>query len=72
MSIFHRKAYKKIDKFLSTKVIYKIHIQIVELQKASGVTICNFNSYGKFNLRLLLCLMQLQKYRDTYIALAVS
>ena len=73
ISIFHRKAYKKIDKFLSFKVIYKIHIHIVELQKASGVIIYKFNSYGKFDLRLLLCLRQLQKYRDTYhIALPVS
>ena len=68
-----RKAYKKIDKFLSFNVIYKIHIQTVEVQKASGVIIYNFDSYGKFDLRLLLCLMQLQKYRDTYhIALPVS
>ena len=50
-----------------------VHIQIVELQKASGVIIYKFNSYGIFDLRLLLCLMQLQKYRDTYhIALPVS
>ena len=73
ISVFHRKAYKKIDKFLSFKVIYKLHIQIVELQKASGVLIYKFYSYRKFDLRLLLCLMQLQKYRDTYhIALPVS
>ena len=59
--------------FLSVNVIYKINLQIVELQKPSGVIIYNFNSYGKVDLRLLLCLTQLQKYRDTYhIALPVS
>ena len=55
-----------MEKFLSFKVIYKVHMQIVELQKASGIIIYKFISYGKFDLRLLLCLMQLQKYRDTY------
>ena len=44
-----KKHMRKLTSF-SFKVIYKIHIQIVELQKASGVIICNFNSYGKFDL----------------------